>query len=270
MIPRRTLAYPIEFTGTGLQTGKDNTCIISPASPGEGIIFCRLLSPESTGDPYPVRAHYSYVDNDKSFVSLRCRTYYYYSVEHILALLYGYGITDATIYLDKGEVPADIQQISEKLFLSVEPIPHFIDPTSLSSVIFKKDNSSISFIPYDTLVVSCYFDFFNLFSHYESYHLDVFTFFKKISGARSFCTRQHVVNLQSKGWAKGVNKSSTQIFEDCSKIGADFVKQECVRHKILDFLGDISLSGKQVRGIFTLVNPSHSCTREFVQKYLGG
>jgi UDP-3-O-[3-hydroxymyristoyl] N-acetylglucosamine deacetylase len=269
IVPRRTVSHKVIYEGIGLQTGKANTCVIAPANSGDGIVFCRLLPPSSNGDPYPTRAHYSYVDNDKSFVSLRCRNYYYYSVEHILALLYGYGITDATIYLDNGEVPADIQQISRRLFLSVKSFNTYIELNSLPRIFFKKDNSSISFLPYDTTVVSCYFEFLDLFAHYESYSMDVFTFFKKISGARSFCTKKHVENLQSQGWAKGVNSSSIQVFNEYSTISADFVKQECVRHKILDFLGDLSLSGKQVSGIFMLKNPSHSVTREFVEKYLG-
>lgn len=270
ILQRKSIANNIEFTGEGLQTGKMNRCIIYPANAGDGITFCRILKSNSTEDPYPVRAHYSCVDNDKAFVSLRCRNYFYYSVEHILALLYGHQITDATILLDNGEVPADIQQISESLLVEGLLLNSFYEPDILPPVFFEKGNSSITYFPSEIFAVSCYFEFLNLFSYFDQYMIDPINFHRKLSHARTFGTHRHIEDLQKKGFAKGVKLTNTLVFDLDSPIGAEFVKQECTRHKIFDFLGDLSLCGRQVRGIFMLRNPSHSMTREFIKEYLGG
>ncbi|MBI4668554.1 MAG: UDP-3-O-[3-hydroxymyristoyl] N-acetylglucosamine deacetylase [Elusimicrobia bacterium] len=239
-----TLKETIEISGTGIHTGFKSSLKLIPAPPASGIVF------RSAGVDIPASLD-NIIETQRSTTlgknGTKIRT-----VEHLLSALRGLGVDNVLIEIDNDETPVMdgsawpfVQAIEkagivkqEKNFRTIweyakaEP---FVFQTGLSSykVLPKKGFSvSVSISFPDTVIGTQELEFnFN-----GSYAAD-------ISRARTFCLESDVERLRKAGLAKGgsldnaivVGKQKVYCHEPLR------YKDEFVRHKILDFLGDLSL-----------------------------
>jgi UDP-3-O-[3-hydroxymyristoyl] N-acetylglucosamine deacetylase len=95
---------------------------------------------------------------------------------------------------------------------------------------------------------------------------------KEIAPARSFILESELVQARTAGFAKGATLASGVLFLDNGTVanpeGLRF-KDEPVRHKVLDAMGDLFMTGKPVRGAFTLVRPGHMANNALLRVVAG-
>jgi len=276
MLQARTVDNPIRYEGAGLQTGRFYTVRILPAPQGSGIVFS---VPIGASERVRIPATLDRVWLNDSMVSLRDKGVSIVSVEHILGILHGYRITDVEIHFDYlvedniFEVPSNIGDISRKILIYAFPLQSgYYEPLSFRHGAFYGENGESYHYTYgEEFCVVCTINFQNLFIRTESVYVDEVNCNFILSRARTFCTQDHLIKLQSKGFAKGAYESPIIIFKsDMSPEDINLsVIKECVYHKILDFMGDLYLAGVPVKGYFNLVNPSHRATHAFLKSKLG-
>ena len=85
---------------------------------------------------------------------------------------------------------------------------------------------------------------------YENYKV-------KISKARTYGFTHEIEALHKNGLAKGGSLDNALVIGDNDYINEPRFNNELVRHKILDFIGDMAILNRQFKGKFTIIKPSH-------------
>jgi UDP-3-O-[3-hydroxymyristoyl] N-acetylglucosamine deacetylase / 3-hydroxyacyl-[acyl-carrier-protein] dehydratase len=272
---QRTIAKPVSYQGVGLHTG--GTCKVEfrPAPPGSGIRFVRLDLP---GHPeIPVNPRYARADMDQMRRTiLKNGQAEVHTVEHILAAAAGLGIDNLVIALDAQEPPEPPdgsatpyvrlfqeaglvdQPAARRYFRVTEPVRH------------EENGVILVALPHDGLRVTFTIEYANAWrgTQYATYDIDPEVFVKEIAPARTFVLERDVELLRSKGMIQGGTLQNAVVVRPDGILNQEPLRfeDEFVRHKILDFLGDLSLLGRPARGHFLSVKSGHASNVRFVQR----
>jgi UDP-3-O-[3-hydroxymyristoyl] N-acetylglucosamine deacetylase len=103
--------------------------------------------------------------------------------------------------------------------------------------------------------------------------VDEATYRREIAPARTFVLECDVAAAQAAGLAKGGGLHNAVVFGDNGQVlnpeGLRF-PDEPVRHKVLDFIGDIYLAGRVVSGAFHLTAPGHTANAGLLRRVVEG
>lgn len=272
---QRTLSRTIAFDGIGLHTGATCHVEFRPAPAGSGIRFVRTDLP---GQPsIPVAPRYARVDADQMRRTiLKNGEAEVHTVEHILAAASGLGIDNLTIALDAQEPPeppdgsaspyvrlfqeAGItdQAAPRRYFRVSEPIRH------------EENGVILVALPHEGLRVTFTIEYANAWrgTQYASYDIDPDVFIKEIAPARTFVLERDVEKLREKGMILGGTLQNAVVVQPTGILNQEPLRfdDEFVRHKILDFLGDLYLLGRPAQGHFLSVKSGHASNVRFVQR----
>jgi UDP-3-O-[3-hydroxymyristoyl] N-acetylglucosamine deacetylase/3-hydroxyacyl-[acyl-carrier-protein] dehydratase len=272
---QRTIAKPVSYQGVGLHTGGACKVEFRPAPPGSGIRFVRQDLP---GHPeIPVNPRYARADMDQMRRTiLKNGQAEVHTVEHILAAAAGLGIDNLVIALDAQEPPeppdgsatpyvrlfqeAGIvdQPAPRRYFRVTEPVRH------------EENGVILVALPHDGLRVTFTIEYANAWrgTQYASYDIDPEVFVKEIAPARTFVLERDVEHLRAKGMIQGGTLQNAVVVRPDGILNQEPLRfeDEFVRHKILDFLGDLSLLGRPARGHFLSVKSGHASNVRFVQR----
>ncbi len=249
---QRTLKRSVVLCGRGLHSGIKTGLILQPLPPGSGIIFGDI----STGSSTP--AQLSSVHSTDYSTCLKSGFGSIATIEHIMAVLHMYRITNLLIKIGD-EVP--VMDGSAKDFCELIEDGEFEDQDELYDEIIidkhyslgNKDNGEayISIEPMDNFVVSYHMDypapigimdFTYEFKGEESFK-------KEIAPARTFGFVKDIAALTKMGFASGGKLDNFILLGDNKVVNTELrFKDEFVRHKILDIIGDFYLLGKPLRG----------------------
>ncbi len=272
-----TLRSKFSLTGLGAFTGKKVTINCCPAKEDSGIVFV-AKGKNIKADWRNIRLskrhfHTTELATNGSGVM---------TTEHILSAFYGMGVDNVIIELDSGSsIPVfDVsarffaQGISKVGLRNLRAKRRFFKVQK--PLFFQQKDSFIILIPGDEFRVHAIIDFPNIIGIQRfSVNLENSEkYLKEISFARSFFSKP----IEKEKWEnyRKEFKILSDKYEDSNIIVYDkdrFIsklrcKNEPVRHKILDFLGDFALSGKRIKGEIILYKPSHALNRE-VAKEIG-
>jgi UDP-3-O-[3-hydroxymyristoyl] N-acetylglucosamine deacetylase/3-hydroxyacyl-[acyl-carrier-protein] dehydratase len=199
-----------------------------------------------------------------------------HTVEHVLGTCYGLQIDNLTIEIDGNEPPEpEAGNYSEyvKSFLEAgiegqgTPAEVFeID----RAITYKDGDVEIQAVPDDAFRVSFTIQYENphIGTQYASFEISPELFEKEISPARTFVLMEDVEKLRQMGLIKGGSLDNAVVFQEDGVMNDAPLRfpDECVRHKILDLLGDISLLGAPIRGHIHAVRSGHAANIKFVRK----
>ncbi len=268
---QHTIKEPVEVTGVSLHTGEKTTLQFKPAPANHGIRFQRMDLP---GEPV-VHALVENVLDTQRGTTIGENGAVIHTVEHVLSTLTGLGIDNVLIQISGSEPPifdgsaktyaeavkrAGIEQLSAKRDVFIPEAPVF----------FRSNGSSLVILPGDQFEISCTISFPNqlLDSQFLNIKIGPDTFEKEIAPARTFCFYEEVKPLLDSGLIKGGSLECAIVVkgdEILSKEALRF-RDEFVRHKILDILGDVTLLGRPVRGHIMAVRPGHGTNTGFTKK----
>ena len=262
VVPERTLGKSVIASGHGLHTGVKSGLILNPLPAGRGIVFAALTSGAS------VPAHLDYVDSTGYATTLHGGDMTVATVEHLLATLHCYGVTNALIKV-QSEVPAmdgsamEFCKLVEQAGIEeqgggIEPI--VIDaPLRVGSE--DPEGEGISIEPFDGFSVH-----YTLVypppvgrQEYTYVHRDGDSFRAEIAPARTFGFMRDMKALASMGLASGGRLDNFILIDDEKVVNTQLrFPDELARHKILDILGDMYLLGRPLRGRIVACKTGHS------------
>jgi UDP-3-O-[3-hydroxymyristoyl] N-acetylglucosamine deacetylase len=257
---QKTLQKSVVLSGQGLHSGVKTGLILHPLPANRGILFTGI-----SGD-VTLPAHLDYVGSTGYATSLRSKGFAIGTVEHFLAVMHSYGITNLLVKV-QGEVPimdgsalefcqaieeAGIEEQAEDSSEIVIDRPYRVQA---------KNGESIGITPADSLSVRYLLRYPEPVGEQEhSYTYGGPEFFKaEIAPARTFGFLRDIEKLQTMGLAGGGKLNNCIIIGDDKIINTDLrYPNEFARHKILDILGDFYLLGRPVRGAISATMTGHS------------
>ena len=270
---QRTLAQPAACCGIGLHSGLIVNLELRPLPPSSGIIFQRVDLP---GRP-SVAAAVRNVTSTVFATTIESRGVRIGTVEHLLAALAGLGVDNVLVQVDAAEVP--IMDGSALPFLDLvrkagiaeqdEVQPHL---RILHAVEFVEDARAAGLYPADALDVTCRiaFDHPLIGEQRGSYRHDELEFVRGIGPARTFGLKRDVEILLEHGMARGGSPDNAVVLTEDAVLneGGLRFRDEFVRHKILDCIGDLALLGYPVLGHFVGIRSGHELHARLMRKLL--
>ncbi len=255
-INQQTLSKEILIHGIGLHSGIDVSMKLIPAEADFGIKFYRT----DLNSNNMIKALWSNVTNTKLSTTISNKFGVSVStIEHLMSALSGLHIDNLKIEIDGPEVP--IMDGSSKDFVNLIESTSTIDLKKRRKIIkikknikVNKDYSSVELKPNNQFSIDFEIDFPSELISKQSCHLQLVNgnYKSDIAAARTFGFEKDVDMLRSNGLALGGSLENAVVVGEnkiLNKEGLRF-KDEFVRHKILDSIGDLYLAGSPIQGYF--------------------
>lgn len=295
---QRTIAKSVSVSGIGLHTGASCTMTFKPSLENTGIKFVRT---DLGGSPEIPATSDNVVDISRG-TTLGIGEAKVHTVEHVLAAIVGLQIDNIIIELDGIEPP--VIDGSAKPYVDILQDAGFVQQEAPKdyliideTVMYHDENNQVDIValPLDSYRVTVMVDYQN--PALGSQHTGLFDlekeFVKEFSSARTFCFLSEVESLADKGLIKGGDvdnavvivdhKASEEELEKLRKkiglkhkitIGESSIlnnkelryKNEPVRHKLLDLLGDLALIGAPLKAQILAARPGHRANVEFAKQ----
>jgi UDP-3-O-[3-hydroxymyristoyl] N-acetylglucosamine deacetylase/3-hydroxyacyl-[acyl-carrier-protein] dehydratase len=259
---QHTLAGTATLEGTSLHTGEKVALTLCPAPEGHGIKFRRIDLPDQ---PF-ISADVEKVQTVERATTLAEGSVKVHTVEHVISALTGMGIDNVLIEMNANEPP--IGDGSSRPFVELIKKAGITAQTAARKVweirepihMETGDGTLITIVPCKTFRVSVT----NVgpdgrFTQYFSSDVTPATYEKEICAARTFVYYEDVKPLLDKGLIKGGSLESAIVIrgnEVMSKEALRFTN-EFARHKALDLIGDLMLSGIHIHGHVIAIKPGH-------------
>jgi len=272
---QKTLLNSVEIKGIGLHTGIETKLTLKPSLPNTGINFRRIDIKDDQKNLISA--------NFKNVVSAKLCTKIGNSfgitvstIEHLMGALYGEGIDNLIVEIDSPEVPImdgsansfvkairstkTKEQNSSSKFIKVLKKVEIKNESKFISIEPFKNNLKIDFkLDYQNKLIGSQRDIFKISEN------DL----EAIYNSRTFCLYEDVEKIKSSGLAKGGSLSNAIVVKDEKVLNEEGLRyeDEFVKHKILDCLGDLMLTGHRLLGSIVCVHGGHQLTNDLLQKF---
>ncbi len=266
---QRTLAREVSIKGSALHTGDAVTLTMKPAPIDHGIVFKRI---DLHGSP-ELRPRIDQVTDLVRATTIQVGHAKIHTVEHVLSALHGCGVDNVVIEMDASEPP--IMDGSARPFVNLilqgEPIEqekereYFVLDEAVSVT---RGNSSIIALPCDALKISCTSaDDRGIHTQHLSLTIDPETYQSQIAAARTFTIYEDIEELLKLGKIRGGSLDCAVVLRGDKIISKEPLrfKDEFVRHKILDIIGDVLLLGMPLKAHIVATRPGHAINAELTR-----
>jgi len=272
VLQQQTLAKPASFSGIGLHSGNKVEMTLLPAPPNSGITFRRVDLDSRAEIPAQVG---NVAETNRSTTISKGNTKVQ-TVEHVLAALYGFGITNAVVELNASEPPVadgSARQFCKMIHASgIEAQAERVEPITVTDPIeYTHNGTVISAFPHDGFKVTCTSsDKGGRFTQFFSVELTPESWESEIAQARTFCFYEEIEYLIKNGLIRGGSLENAIVIRDDAVLTTEPMRyrEEFVRHKILDIIGDLSLVGSPVHGHIVAVKPGHAANCGLARRIL--
>ncbi|OAM87376.1 bifunctional UDP-3-O-[3-hydroxymyristoyl] N-acetylglucosamine deacetylase/3-hydroxyacyl-ACP dehydratase [Termitidicoccus mucosus] len=266
---QRTLAREVSVQGSALHTGETVTMTMKPAPADHGIVFKRVDLP---GSP-ELRPRVDQVTDLVRATTIQVGHAKLHTVEHVLSALHGCGIDNVLIEINASEPP--IMDGSARPFVNMilqgEPVEQDKDReyfTLDAPISVTRGNSSIIALPADELKISCTSaDDRGIHTQHLSLVIDHDAYMTQIAAARTFTIYEEIEELLKLGKIKGGSLDCAVVIKGDKIISKEPLrfKDEFVRHKILDIIGDVLLLGMPLKAHIVATRPGHAINAELTR-----
>lgn len=271
---QQTLAGTATLKGTSLHTGEKVSLTLRPADPNEGFRFRRV---DLKDQPF-IRVEAHRVENAERATTISEGGIKIHTVEHVISALTGMGIDNAIIEMDSNEPP--IGDGSARPFVDLIKKAGIAQQEDLRRVfevrepihLETKDGSLITLVPDKRFRVSCTQMGPNgRFTQFKSFEITPEVYEKEIAPARTFVYYDDIRELLESGKIKGGSLENAIVIRDDEVMSKEALRfpDEFVRHKILDLIGDLMLSGRRIMGHVIAVRPGHRANTEMARRIHG-
>ncbi len=294
---QQTIENIVEIEGCGLHTGKKSKVRLLPEESNKGIYFVRTdIDTKPT-----IRAIAENVSDTSRGTTITENSYSVSTIEHLMATLMANEIDNLRIEVNCEELPildgsgkywlellkkGKIKQLeAEKQYFVIKRPFHYVS-----------EDKKVEFwaLPSENFTVTCTIDFdSDLIGTQMAKLQNKEEFNTDFVNCRTFVFLSEVSALMDRNLIKGGDLDNAIVFadkvldENTTKKLADFYgrdifnikvergiintiklqyNNECARHKLLDFMGDIALAGVNIKGEFVIIRPGHKSNTEFAKK----
>ncbi len=276
---QKTIDREVSCEGVGLHTGNRARITFKPAEESTGINFIRT----DLKDRPCIPARIENVINADRGTTIACGGIKVHTVEHVLAAVHSLGIDNLLIELNSNEPPGTDGSSLPFLELLMEggiremkaprEVLHLDEPFH-----YEEEGVGFLLLPYDGFKITFHIDYDHPLVGNQVITVDVNekTFMEELAPARTFCFQEDIESLKQAGLIRGGSLDNAVV------IGKDRIlndeslrfKNEFVRHKILDLIGDLALLGLRLEahvistrsGHLSNVNLVRELSRKFVAK----
>jgi UDP-3-O-[3-hydroxymyristoyl] N-acetylglucosamine deacetylase / 3-hydroxyacyl-[acyl-carrier-protein] dehydratase len=263
---QRTILREVSISGKSLHSGEEVNLILKPAAENHGVVFKRT---DLYGKP-ELKPLVEYVTDLVRSTTIADGHAKVQTVEHVLSALNGCGVDNVLIEMDASEPP--ILDGSAKHFVNLvqqaEPVEQAAEreyyvleePVSVT-----RGGSSIIALPHDGFRITCTSaDDRGIHTQHLTLDIDPETFIAQIAPARTFTVYEDIEELLKLGKIKGGSLDSAIVIKGDKIVSKEPLrfKDEFVRHKMLDIIGDIVLVGMPIKAHIVGVRPGHALNAE--------
>ena len=247
--------------GVGLHTGSATTLTFEPAPAGQGIVFRRTDLPGAPAVP----ARLSAVRATDRRTVLAEGPAEVHTVEHVLAAVRGLGVEDVTVALDGPEPPAgdgSFQPFLEAL-QAAGPVERPGEPVRYRvGAPFTVTEGEATYVisPARSCRLTVTIDFPHplIGSQAGSWELTPEVFARELAGARTFGFTHEVERLREQGLIRGASTANAVVLDEARVLDTELRwRDEFVRHKAADLVGDLALLGGRLEAHVVATRPSH-------------
>lgn len=299
MEKQTTLHTPITLAGPGLHTGQHVNVTIGPAAANTGYTLRRVdLNP-----PVEFQALATYVSDTSRGTTLSQGNARVCTIEHLLSALHGLDIDNALIEVSGEEIPILdgsarpwVEAIQKAGITTLEAPRHYYEINERIEFSVPETGASYIAEPYDGLAIDSTIQFESKVIGRQQHSIDGFsTYASGIAPCRTFVFLHEIAPLLAMNLIKGGALDNALVFVDhpiqpeqmdhlARVYGKDadsfkvnngvlntiepYFPNEPARHKLLDFVGDIMLTGCRIKGRFTICCPGHKSNVVFAQHLL--
>ena len=291
---QKTIQAAVSCTGVGLHTGVESTITFNPAPENFGIKFIRT----DKEDQYITPDLANVIDLTRG-TTIEENGIKVHTTEHVLSACAGMEVDNLLIELNSKEPPVMdgsardfVATLVESGIVEQESDVDFLKITK--PVVYTDEDKDVEVVgvPYDGFktTFTIQYDLEDLDVQYSSVHNMSQNYQTQIAPARTFCLLSEIKGLTKQGLIKGGNLGNAVIIVDKDiedeevkifkeRFGIKFFKgdrglhktqvlrfrNEPVRHKTLDLIGDLALLGKPILGHITAIRSGHKGNVEFAK-----
>jgi len=265
-----TIRNTVRCTGIGLHSGKQVEMVLRPAPEDTGILFAlRSGSGTSFLSPKPRLV----VDTGLA-TSLGNGHDHIATVEHLLASVRGLGIDNIRIEVQGRELPImDGSAASFVYLLNQAGLRRQSKARKVLAVtkpiVFERDGKFIKATPHDGFAVDYTIQFAHPLIGRQNLSMEVTPdlFSTDLAKARTFGFLREVEYLHANGLALGGNLDNAVVLDEFGVLNTDGLRypDEFVRHKLLDFVGDMAVMGLPLQGRFEVFASGHGLNNSFLR-----
>lgn len=273
MIKQTTLASLVTTCGTGLHSAVPVHVRLLPAPPDTGYVFIRT----DLGN-FEIPASAEFVAHCSYATTLMRTGVVISTVEHLLAALRGAGVDNALIEVDNLEVP--IMDGSADVFTAMIERAGVVEQAAVRRALRVRErvsvehgNRRISVAPAESYEIDCMIDFPHPLIRTQRFFVelsDAHAFTRDISPARTFGFTAEIEALRRDNLIRGGSLDNAIALTPDGMLNQTRLrfKDEFVRHKILDIIGDLALVGMPIVGRVTAERSGHVLHAELMTKLL--
>lgn len=272
---QHTIASPIAFVGIGLHSGHGATMRLLPAAANHGITFTRRDLP--AGQNIFVARWDQVGGTERCTTLLNLHGHCIATVEHLMSAFSGLGIDNAKVILDGPEVPVvDGSALPYVVALRNAGIMPLDAPRELlivrRPVRIQQGENWAELLPDVVPRVSVSIDFrqHDIGLQCLSLRVSPQSYVSELAGARTFGFAEDLYQLRQRGLALGGSVKNAILIEDgrvANREGLRFA-DEFVRHKALDVVGDLALTGLSVVGHYRGHRPGHKLNNDLLRLFM--
>jgi len=273
---QKTISREVSLAGPGLFSGETATLTFAPAEAGAGITFVR----EQDGRTATIPAVIQNVLKRPRRTCLKNGTLLVETVEHCMAALAGLGIDNAIIKVSGGsvgEVPGG--DGSSKLFVdAIREAGLQEQDADVEPLIIRKPvqvslgDATLAALPGDPDKLEIIYDFeapAPVGRQTFAFRVGDEDFVTQIAPARTFVFEQEAQELRARGLGKHLTTKDLLVISATGPVDNAFrFADECVRHKVLDMIGDLALVGRPIRGRLVAHKSGHELNHLMARKLL--
>lgn len=273
---QRSIKNTIHASGVGLHSGKEIILTLKPAPVNTGVVFIRTdLEPKAE-----IKAiGFNVIDTTLSTALGTNEANKISTVEHLLSAFYGLGIDNIYVEVNNAELPIMDGSSGPFIFLlqsagieEQEAAKKFIRVKQEIEVI--DGDKKASFVPYEGFKVDFEIDFDHpVFLEQEqksSFEFSTVAYIKEVSRARTFGFTQDLEYMRKQNLALGGSLENAVVIDKDKILNPEGLRyrNEFVKHKILDAIGDLYLLGHSLIGEYRGFKSGHCLNNKLVRALL--
>jgi UDP-3-O-[3-hydroxymyristoyl] N-acetylglucosamine deacetylase len=269
---QKTLSKSIKTSGIGLHTGVKVNLKLKPAPENTGYIFVR-----TDLDNFEIPASAEYISHCSYATTLLRKGVVLSTCEHLLSALRGEGLDNCFIELDNMEIPIldgsseNFVELIEKAGIEEQKAPRRFFRVK-EKVEFEENDRKMSVEPSEKFEIECLIDFPHPFIKTQTFHFELKngSFDREIASARTFGFTHEIEMLRKANLAQGGSLDNAIVLTEDGMLNENPLrfKDEFVRHKILDIIGDFALLGMPMLGKIKAHKSGHAVHASMMSKLL--
>lgn len=269
---QRTLKTAAAFDGTGLHGGQPVHMVVKPAPAGQGISFLRTDAVK--GDPCIPARWDAVVPSKLCTLVANADGVSVSTIEHVMAALAGCAIHNAVIEVDGPEVPildgSAMPFVEGFLKAGIVGQDATVRAIRILAPVEVREGEAVARLePAENLEIDFRIDFAEAAIGRQEKVMSLANgaFVRELSDSRTFCRQADVDAMRANGLALGGTLENAVVFDGDEVLSPGGLRHrdEPVRHKMLDAVGDLSLAGAPILGRYTGIRAGHALTNRLLR-----